>query len=211
MDERLRSRKVAHLPTHETRHNRRQPQRRGIPSTDAELRRTHGFPDVLRISRDVPICGIITSRPQRSRTFLNPTQRPPTADQQPCPPSPPTAGTGRPGTAGLILPPAAQDQRAEAVFAPTAPEPAQIVVVLVRAGSARHRNPLVAGGHQRSRPADHRAGRHGGRPSKEPAAGKATVGPTRLNWAIISVHHSVLASWRSTTREASPDREIPTR
>jgi hypothetical protein len=104
MDERLRSRKVAHLPTHETRHNRRQPQRRGIPSTDAELRRTHGFPDVLRISRDVPICGIITSRPQRSRTFLNPTQRPPTADQQPCPPSPPTTGTGRPGTAGLILP-----------------------------------------------------------------------------------------------------------
>jgi hypothetical protein len=38
-----------------------------------------------------------------------------------------------------------------------------------------------------------------GRPSEEPAAGKATVVPARLNRAIICVHHSVLASWRSTT------------
>jgi hypothetical protein len=59
-------------------------------------------------------------------------------------------------------------------------------------------------------PADHGAGRQAGRPSEEPAAGEATVGPARLNRAIISIHHSVLASWRSTTPAASLDREVPT-
>jgi hypothetical protein len=46
----------------------------------------------------------------------------------------------------------AEDRGAEGVRDRTGPEPAMLVVVLVRAGSASHREPLVAGGHERSRP-----------------------------------------------------------
>jgi hypothetical protein len=75
----------------------RNPKDAAYPAQTLKYVELTSFPEVGRISRDIPICGIIPSRPPRSRTFLNPAQRPPTADQQPRPPSPPTAGTGRPG------------------------------------------------------------------------------------------------------------------
>jgi hypothetical protein len=56
----------------------------------------------------------------------------------------PVTGRGGPSAAG--------------VRARREPEPAVIVVALVRAGSVRHRKPLVLGGHQRSRPRTRIAG-----------------------------------------------------
>jgi hypothetical protein len=46
----------------------------------------------------------------------------------------------------------AEDRSAAGVRDRTGPEPAVIVVALVRARSARHREPLVLSGHERSRP-----------------------------------------------------------
>jgi hypothetical protein len=111
-----------------------------------------GFPDVLRISRDIPICGMITSRlsaagpsstrpsghqPQTSSPALQarPQRKPADRARQ----ADPVPGRGGPS--------------AEAVSHWTGPEPAEIMVPLVRTGSARQRNPLVPGGPQRSRPA----------------------------------------------------------
>jgi hypothetical protein len=140
-----------------------------------------GFPEVLRISRDIPICGMITSRPQRSRAFLNPTQRPPTADQQPCPARPSQRGNRPTGHGRPILSSVAQDRSAE----PVAPDRtgASRDRGLVHTGSARHRNPLVPGGHQRSRPASRNRRfrrppprRH--RTAQQPGAGFEPLTPT---------------------------------
>jgi hypothetical protein len=46
----------------------------------------------------------------------------------------------------------AEDRSAGGVRDRTGPEPAALRVALVRAGSVRHREPLVLGGHERSRP-----------------------------------------------------------
>jgi hypothetical protein len=68
-------------------------------------------------------------------------------------PSKPSQGrNGQPGTAGRSRP-GRGGPSAAGVRARRGPEPAVIVVALVRTGSVRHREPLVLGGHERSRPA----------------------------------------------------------
>jgi len=101
-----------------------------------------------------------TSRPQQSQSFLNPDLAAAKADQRPAPPSPPaqeSANRARQTDPG----PGRGAPSAAGVRAPEGPEPAEIVVALVRAGSARHRKPLVLAGHQRSRPAHNNRRSHG--------------------------------------------------
>ena len=78
--------------------------------------------------------------PSHSRTFLNPDPEAAKADQAACPPSPPAQESANPGTADRSRPRSRSTERRRHPRT-EGPEPAEIVVALVRAGSARHRNP----------------------------------------------------------------------
>ena len=90
--------------------------------------------------------------PQYSRTFLTPDREAAKAYQRPTLQAL-QGRNGQPGTAGRSRPGRGRPSAA-GVRARRGPEPAVIVVALVRAGSVQHRKPLVIGGHERSRPAN---------------------------------------------------------
>jgi hypothetical protein len=125
----------------------------GISSTDARscvqlrsllrlsvseaIRQSAGWPRAASTQPDLPQSG---PRGRQGRPAAHP-------------PSPP--GQKRPTGHDRPIPsPVAEDRCAAGVHARREPEPAAIVVALVRAGSVRHRKPLVLGGHERSRPAN---------------------------------------------------------
>jgi hypothetical protein len=85
-------------------------------------------------------------------TFLTPDREAAKADQRPALQAL-QGRNGQPGTAGRSRPGRGRPSAA-GVRARRGPEPAVIVVALVRAGSVQHRKPLVIGGHERSRPAN---------------------------------------------------------
>jgi hypothetical protein len=132
-----------------------EPNRRveGISSTDARscvqlrsllrlsvseaMRQSAGWPRAASTQPDLPRPG---PRGRQGRPAAHP-------------PSPPRAETAnRAWQADPVA--VAEDRSAAGVRARREPEPAVIVVTLVRAGSVRHRKPLVLGGHERSRPAN---------------------------------------------------------
>jgi hypothetical protein len=140
---------VTRLPIRQTWHNRKETPTRAYPAQILKLRRTQDFPfEIVCIGGYTPICAM----PRAALTTAGPSS---TGPRQ-----------GRPGPTLQTLPGQKRPNRARqtdlvpgrggpsaGVRARREPEPAVIVVTLVRAGSVRHRKPLVLGGHERSRPA----------------------------------------------------------
>jgi hypothetical protein len=152
----LRGRKVPsylHAKLHTT---ARKPEHASYPAQMLKLRRTNEFPENVYIGPLYATLRDAHEPPSHSRTFLNPGLWAPTADHRPAPPSPPgqkrPTGQGRPipipGRGGL------ERRRRPAQREPKPP----VIVVLVRAGSACHRKPLVRAGHQRARRPDKNPG-----------------------------------------------------
>jgi hypothetical protein len=150
------------------------------------------------------------TRPQHSRIFLNPDPEAAKADQRPAL-SKPSQGRNQPTGHGRPIPSPVVEHRAPQTSAHRrGPEPAVMVVALVRAGSARHRKPLVHAGHQRSRPAYKNRRSHGlhrsglGLPSSRgpgsnPSASATRTGHLRLQHPSAGTRHQGRPRAGSTT------------
>jgi hypothetical protein len=171
-----------------------------------KLRRTHGFS--LRLSASAALRRSAGSPRAASTqpTFLNPHLEAAKADQPPALPSPPRAAIGQPETADRSRP---WSRRTEAPQAPAhgGTGAGHDRGRLVRAGSARQREPLVLAGRQRSRPADKNRSSHGlhrcglGRPSRSgpgsnPSVRARRVGRLQVRRRVTrSVHGAFLLRW----------------
>jgi hypothetical protein len=92
---------------------------------------------------------------------------------------------------------AAEHQGADGVPRADGTEPARIVVTLVRAGSARHREPLDLGGHQRSQrtPKNRRScGIHRTTSDGEAARTRGSSPPARLPRALRALAHEAVVT-----------------
>jgi hypothetical protein len=171
------------------------------------------FPGVLRIGRYTPICGIITSRPQRSRTFPNPTERPPTADQQPRP-STLSSGNRPTGHGRPILSPVAEDQSAEGASAPDSigasrdrgrPNPRRVRTVPKPAGPRRA--PAVTAGESESQVGRPPPLRH--RTTQQPGAGFEPSPQQLPRPAALTNEAKGHLGWASTCTQAMPSPTGP--